>query len=332
MAKNSTPKVSVISPVYGVERFIARATETMMRQTLNDVEFIFVDDCTTDNSVGIMWDVVTKFPERADRITVIRHDVNKGLPAARNTGIKAARGKYIFHWDSDDFAEPEMLEALYNAAEEFNADYVWCDWILSFGNGERIMGQPEAATPREALTQILAGEMRYNVWNKLVARSLYTATGIRFPEGHSMGEDMTMIKLLVNARATAHVAEPLYHYIRTNGQAMTQIYSDSHLSELQWNTNDIVAYLADHVSDRAISKEINWFKLNVKLPFLFTGHRTGIRQWRRWYPEANEDIMSNTFQALRTRMVQNAADRHLDITVLLYNRLVNIFYRIIGKN
>lgn len=328
MAKSDSPKVSVIAPVYGVERFIARATESMMRQTLDEVEFIFVDDCSPDDSICIVREVAERFPERAGSITVLRHDVNKGLPAARNTGLKAATGKYIFHWDSDDFAEPDMLERLYCEAEKQGADYVWCDWFLSLGKGERVMRQPDAATAREALSRILAGEMKYNVWNKLVARSLYVSTGICFPEGLAMGEDMTMIKLLVNAHATAHVAVPLYHYIRTNDAAMTQIYSERHLADLQSNTADICSYILNRVSGPDISKEINWFRLNVKLPFLFSGGREGIKRWRRWYTEAGKDIWSNTGQAWRTRMIQTAAARHLDYVVMVYNRLVDLFYRI----
>lgn len=328
MAKSSTPKVTVIAPVYGVERFIARATESMMRQTLDDVEFIFVDDCTPDNSIRIVREVAARFPERSGSISIFRHDVNKGLPAARNTGLKASRGKYIFHWDSDDFAEPDMLECLFYEAEKHNADYVWCDWFLSLENGERVMGQPDAGTPRKALASILAGEMKYNVWNKLVARSLYVSTGILFPEGMSMGEDMTMIKLLLNAQATAHVPVPLYHYIRTNDSAMTQIYSEMHLADLKLNTDNICSYILGRVNDDDISKEINWFRLNVKLPFLLSEDSAGINRWRRWYPEANKDIWSNKRQAIRTRMIQIAAFRHLDFVILVYSRLVNLFYRV----
>lgn len=100
---------------------------------------------------------------------------------------------------STDYAEPDMLEALYAEAQAGNCDYVWCDWFLTFGTNSRVMIQPGATTPREALSIALSGGMKYNVWNKLVARKLYDVTGIRFPEGRSMGEDMTMLKLLAKA-------------------------------------------------------------------------------------------------------------------------------------
>lgn len=330
MADEKIPKVSVIVPIYGVERFIERSAESMMRQTLEEVEFIFVDDCTPDESIDILEKVVARYPWRCVRI--LRHDVNRGLPAARNTGLEVARGEYIFHWDSDDYAESEMIQALYNEAKTNNRDYVWCDWFLTFNENSRVMPQPSAESSREALSIVLAGGMKYNVWNKLILRRLYEENNIRFPEGCAMGEDMTMIKLLSKAVSVAHVAKPFYHYIRTNSGAMTQLYSPQHLDELQQNTAGLCDFLRSEVSDDAIAQEINWFKLNVKLPFLFTGRKEDIKLWRAWYSDTNKYIMSNRRQALRTRLLQWTAAHRLSIFNTIYNTLVYKFiYGVVYK-
>lgn len=330
MVDEKIPKVSVIVPIYGVERFIERSAESMMNQTLEEVEYIFVDDCTPDGSIDILKKVVARYPQRCVRI--LHHDVNRGLPAARNTGLRAARGEYIFHWDSDDYAESEMLQALYDEAKTKDLDYVWCDWFLTFSENSRVMPQPSADSSREALSIVLAGGMKYNVWNKLVSHRLYEDSSIRFPEGRSMGEDMTMIKLLAKATSVAHVAKPFYHYIRTNSGAMTQLYSPRHLEELQQNTTELCDFLRSEVSDEAIVQELNWFKLNVKLPFLFTGRKEDIRLWRVWYPETNKDIMSNHRQALRTRILQWTAAHRLSIVNMIYNTLVYKFiYGVVYK-
>ena len=131
------PKVSVISPVYGVEQFVSRAAESMFSQTLEDVEFIFVDDCTPDNSIQIIKDVLDRFPERANQVSWIRHDKSRGLTSARNSGLEAASGEYIFHWDSDDYADPDMLERMYNYAAKEDFDIIWADWYLTFEQRER---------------------------------------------------------------------------------------------------------------------------------------------------------------------------------------------------
>lgn len=148
-------KISVISPIYGVENFIGKSVESMMRQTLDDVEFIFVNDCTKDKSLEILQSVIARFPERSSQIKIINHVCNKGLPSARNTGLEAAKGDYVFHWDSDDYADAEMLESMYNHAVKNNADIIWCDWYLTFSENERRMEQPDYDSPLSALKGML---------------------------------------------------------------------------------------------------------------------------------------------------------------------------------
>lgn len=332
MESGRSPKVSVIAPVYGVEQFIGKAVETMMEQTLDDVEFIFVDDRTPDNSMKVLREVIARYPKRSEQVIILKHGTNRGLPTARNTGLKVARGEYVFHWDSDDYAEKDMLECLYNEAKRNGCDYVWCDWYLTFQSNSRTMRQPSAATPRKALSLVLAGGMKYNVWNKLVTRKLYTETGICFPEGNAMGEDMTMIKLLARAKHVGHVSQPLYHYIRTNSCAMTQVYSTTNLEELQRNTADVCNFLRRHITDDLIEKEISWFKLNVKLPFLFSGQQSEMLLWQQWFPEANRDIMDNHTLAFRTRVLQWTAAHKFFFINRAYNTFVFKFiYGIIYK-
>lgn len=111
-------KVSVIVPVYKVEKFIERCAISLFSQTLQDVEFIFVDDASPDNSVQIVQKCIREYPHRESQTVILTHEKNMGLPAARNTGLAVAKGEYIFHCDSDDFVEPDMLEQLYNTAKK----------------------------------------------------------------------------------------------------------------------------------------------------------------------------------------------------------------------
>ena len=233
-------KVSIIIPIYNVSRFIERCTESLMQQTLHEVEYIFVNDATPDSSIQILEEVVAHYPERKEQVRIIHHDTNKGLPAARNTGLSLATGEYIFHCDSDDYVEPTMLEDLYNATKANGADYVWCDWFLSYDNNERYMPQPSYNSPDDALRGMLDGAMKYNVWNKLVRRSLYVDNKILFPAGHGMGEDMTMMMLFAKAHRVAYVPCAYYHYIKLNTGAFSQTYSDKHLIELKYNVRRIV--------------------------------------------------------------------------------------------
>lgn len=323
-------KLSVIIPVYNVSAWIGHCVESLMQQTLKEgVEYIFVDDASTDDSIAKAKEIINHYPERKNQVCFLSHEVNKGLPAARNTGLAAAKGDYIFHCDSDDFVEPDMLELMLQKAESEDADMVWCDWFLSFNENERPMHQPDAASARKALGDMLNGSMKYNVWNKIVRRLLYTDNDIRFPDGYAMGEDMTMIRLAAKARRVAHVGKPLYHYIRVNTGAMSQAYDERKLNALSHNVDETIEFLRDNIKDDEINREIDWFLLNVKLPFLFTGNKADIRRWREWYTDADKHIMSNKALSMRTRLLQWCAAHGLFVINLAYYNIV--FKLIYGK-
>ena len=156
--------VSVIVPIYNVGKYIERCAESLLSQTMKSgIEFIFVDDAATDNSIDILKTVIARHPERKDQVKLLTHPVNRGLPAARNTGMDAAEGEYIYHCDSDDYVEADMLRKMYMATLTRGADIVWCDWYLTFPHNERYMSQPMRSTQFAAVRSMLDGTMKYNV-------------------------------------------------------------------------------------------------------------------------------------------------------------------------
>lgn len=325
------PKVTVISPIYKVEKFIERAAESMLSQTLDDIEYIFVDDCTPDKSIEILESVIARHPERKDSIKIIYHNVNKGLPAARNTGLDQATGDYVFHWDSDDYAELTMLEEMYDHAIDNDLDIVWCDWFLTFEKNERYMRQPSYTDPIDALKAMLSGTMKYNVWNKLSRRSLFTENGVLFPEGHNMGEDMTMMLLFAHAKKVAYIPGAFYHYVKLNTNAYSKTYSEKHLEELKHNVK-IIEQDLKNLFGLTLMQEIAFLKLEAKFPFLLSGDSKKYSLWKTWYPEANKYIMKNKNISVRSRIIQWCAWKNLDFVVYLYRFLIErILYGMIYK-
>lgn len=317
-------KISVVIPIYGVERYVGRCVESLMRQTFDEAEYIFVDDCTPDHSIEIIEEVLAKYPERQGQVAILHHEVNKGLPAARNTGMAFAQGEYIFHCDSDDFLESTLLDDMYKVATELEADYVWCDWFLSYENTERYMNTPSFSSPKDALRCMLVGGMKYNVWNKLVKRSLYVENKIIFPSGHSMGEDMTMIRLVAHSKRTAHVGKALYHYVKTNNDAMTNHLKEQALFDIKYNVDKTVNAINGISS--IDEKDIEAFKLNIKLPFLISEDKKKYQLWYSWYPESNSYIWSNKDAAFRTKLLQQMAAWKQWWFVALYFKIVYRFF------
>lgn len=325
-------KVSVIIPVFKVRDFIERCAVSLFEQTLEEVEYIFVDDASPDDSIEVLKSCIERYPERQERTTILTHEYNQGLPAARNTGLAAASGEYVFHCDSDDYVERNMLEEMYETAKAKDADMAYCDFYLTFEKNERYMSNPSYGTAEAMLKSgLLGGNMKYNVWNKLVKRSLYADNDIWFPAGHGMGEDMTMIRLAACVRSVAYIPKTFYHYVKLNANAYSAKMSQRHKDDILFNVGQTVAFLQDRFGD-GLDKEIAFFKLNTKLPFLITDDESQYEVWKEWWPEANKYICDNRQQAFRTRLVQWLAAKGQFWAVKLYYRMVyRLVYGVIYK-
>lgn len=320
------PAISIITPIYNVRPFVAKCVESLMNQTFKDVEFIFVDDASSDGSIDILNDIIMRHPEK--NVRVVHHEVNKGLPAARKTGFEAAIGDYILNCDGDDWVEPDMLESLYSAVVEKNADYAYCDFYLTYEHSERYQKCPEFSSPIEALkVGYLSGTAKYNVWNKLIRRSLYKGT--EFPVEHRKGgEDMIMFDVLSKANTIAYVPKALYHYIKYNENAISEKFSEQRLIDIRYNADHAITAVQKNCPQEDMTKEIAFFKLNVKLPFIISDDPEKWKIWKGWYPEANSYILKNKHLPLRTRMIQWFASKNLWIVVKLYYM---IFYKILYR-
>lgn len=327
--------VSVIIPIFNVAKFIERCARSLFEQTFNETEFIFVDDCSPDASIDILNSLILEYPEKQHAVRIVKHEVNKGLPAARNTGLELAKGEYIFHCDSDDWLEKNAVELMYADAISTNADIVWCDWYLSFDKNSRYMSQSpidaHQISPIDCIRMMLGGKLKYNVWNKLVRRSLYENNQILFPEGYSMGEDMTMIKLFAFAGKISYLPKALYYYSQLNSEAFTKKTTETHLSQIKHNVDDLIDFIQKKFGYE-FYQEIQFFKLNVKLPFLISPQIDSYRRWLAWYPEANSYIGQNPMFSKKTKFIQKSAlEGRFWIIKLHYYLVIRIVYGVIFR-
>ena len=184
--------VSVIIPVYNVEKYIERCIFSIMNQSYTDgVECIVVNDCTPDNSMKIVERLVADY-KGPIQFKLLYHEYNKGLAAVRNTGLYAASGDYIIHIDSDDYCEFDMLEKMYAKAVEEDADVVVADYWETYLDKEIYKAQilPEK---REGYAKAFIEEqMAAAVWNKMIRRDFLIKNQLMSIEGVDMGEDILL--------------------------------------------------------------------------------------------------------------------------------------------
>lgn len=212
---SSNPKISLIIPVYNVEKFLKTTLDSVFAQTFKDFEVIIVNDGSTDSSL----EIIKEYSKNYSNMVVINQE-NQGQGIARNNALKVAKGEYIAFLDSDDFLEPDFLEVLYNTAVDNNADIACCSFKLNYEKGFHELFM--AFTPRkcsvissdEALKKLILDiTIHHFLWNKIYKRSLFTENSITFYD--MFFEDIaTCPKLFYYANKVAITNKCLYNYRR----------------------------------------------------------------------------------------------------------------------
>ena len=221
-------KISIIMPVYKVEDYVAKAIESIQAQTLKEFEFLIVDDGTPDNS-GVICD---QYAEKDARIKVI-HKENGGAPSARNTAIDIAKGKYMYFMDSDDWAEPTMLEDMYNLAERDNAQLVVAGFFIDtyYSDTEYITNHfvckdmvfNSGKTFHQEAYKLFDNNLLYSPWNKLFLSEYLMDNKLRFPE--TFWDDFPFVLSVIwNIDRVTVTSKQYYHFIRKRAESETAAY------------------------------------------------------------------------------------------------------------
>ena len=201
------PKVSVIVPFYNVEGYIEKCLDTLVNQTLEDIEIILVNDGSKDNSILI----AKKFLENYPKKIVYLEKENGGLSDARNFGIPYAKGEYIAFLDSDDYVEKNMYEEMYALAKKENSDMVQCNfyWEYIDKNKKKIGDMQKYSNKKELITK-----GRVEAWNKLIKREILENEEIRFPKGLRYEDVEFTYKLAPYLEKVSFIDKPFIHYIQ----------------------------------------------------------------------------------------------------------------------
>lgn len=213
------PKVSVIMAAYNAEKYISRALDSILAQTMNDFELIVVDDGSTDTTA----DIVDAYATRDTRVRVIHQD-NGGVAKARQAGIDFASGEYTIHMDSDDWADSEMLQDMYDAAIANSADILICDYYETFPDREVYNTQRLDPADRVSVFGQMLNNLAGALWNKLIRRELYAQYGVRFnPEIRDEEDKLICLKFLSQDITVSYLGKAFYHYDhRANQQSLTK--------------------------------------------------------------------------------------------------------------
>ena len=262
-------KISIIIPVYGVEKFIAKCLTSLFEQTYKNIEYIFVNDCSKDHSIDILNKFIEQLPNwRKENIIVINKKKNEGLPQARRTGIASCSGNYVMHCDADDWLESNAVEILVNKILHTNADIIYFNYIKEYENSSEKSNELLCKSSQEYYSNIIGFNNQTGgyCWNKIIKRELYD-NNIEYPI-YNMHEDVALTSQLVFYAKTIEF-EPsyLYHYVRYNNESICKSFIQNNKQlcvQTSLNRFIICKFLYENNSTKVYEKQY----LNLLYPIL----------------------------------------------------------------
>ena len=210
---NNTPLVSILVPVYNVEQYIERCTRSLFEQTYDNLEYIFVDDCSTDESKAVLERVISEYPHRQPHVQIFSFPENKGLPTVRNFLVEHCQTDWLMHVDSDDWIEHDLVEELVKKQSETGADMV-ISGVVCYMKGWTYSRRFLDSDQKEDFLKLVFSSWDWNnVWGILIRHSIYTDNNIQVSTGFYSGEDLrTIFKLMFYANRIVGARKDGYHY------------------------------------------------------------------------------------------------------------------------
>lgn len=238
-------KVSILVPVYGVEKYIERCARSLFEQTYDNIEYIFVDDCTKDHSIDILQKILEEYPNRKTQVKILHHEKNRGLSAARNTALDASTGDYLMHVDSDDYLRKSAIDLLVEMISSTGAEVV----IFSYNIIQNNKVKAANLFPKSKYSLIigyLLNREPASMWNKFFDADFYKSTGIRSIEGINQGEDyVVMPRILDKAEKIEWLNECLYYYEQSNAQSYSNNISENSINSMKKADDILFEYFSN---------------------------------------------------------------------------------------
>ena len=227
------PKVSIGVPIYNVEKYIKRCAISLLEQTYDNIEFIFVNDCTPDKSMDILEKVLEQYPGRKNNVHIINNIQNKGIAAVRNTINSLISGDFFLYVDSDDWLEVNAVERLVLFQRETNADLVTFDSIWHYKSKIQYRTNPQYKDSTDMILKILTGNLGNSIWSRFIRTSILKDHNLMVTNGIDVGEDFQLlIPLLYYSDKVCTLNEKLYNYECRNENSYTYSFSESKLRKI----------------------------------------------------------------------------------------------------
>lgn len=319
------PRLSIIVPIYNVEKYLSRCIESILNQTFKDFELILVNDGSTDNCK----EICEKY-KRMDSRIIVANKKNGGLSSARNLGIDISKGDYIGFVDSDDFIDVHMYEILLNTINSYDSDIVICDYYkvneYDIKKYEKMKSNNkdikiENINNIDAIERIITRDIKIVVaWNKIYKRSLFD--NLRYKEGVICEDEFLAHRIFYKCNKVSIINQKLYYYIQRKGSIINSPFSPKDFDKI-YAIKDRVDFLNEkkitNLIDKAEKSFMDYFVWNY-----FTGYQRlenieyELKRLKKEFNSVFYRILDNKFISLNEKITLFI----LYLSPYLYNKLV----------
>lgn len=289
--------LTYIIPIYNVSSYIEKSARSLLEQSYSNIEYIFINDCSSDDSEIKLHQIIEEFPERCDKIKVITNEQNLGSATTRNIGLDMARGEYVMFADSDDWISCDYVESMLHQIEVGRDDIVYCDYFESYDNNEKLIRQNYGIDNIECIRSMLGGGMHGSTCNKIYRRSFLLKSKQRFVERADLFEDVSWnIRLFACTTRVSYIPKAFYHYIQYNSNSIIKSMASS---KKKWsramqrieNVRVACDYLTALGFEEKLVKEMKEWKLMAKNDLINETDISSLQKWVKTFPEADAAII-----------------------------------------
>lgn len=209
-------QVTILMPIYKVEQYLEKTLDSVFTQTYPYLDYVFVNDCSPDNSLQVLKDSIDKYKIKAEKYTIVNHVRNEGIAVSRTDCIANAKGDYVYFVDSDDWIEKDTVEQMVLATKEGSIDIVGCDYMKDFLSGQTTCHHDNYADScRENLFKCLNYDIATVLWKLLIRRELFENFKIT-PHVDIVEDYIMSVKLYYYAKSFVAIPKAFYHYVQYN--------------------------------------------------------------------------------------------------------------------
>lgn len=315
--------VSILIPIYNVERYVARCLRSVFEQSYYDIEYVLIDDCSSDLSLKIVRDIINEYPSRLNQIKLFTNEKNLGISETRNRLLDNATGDYVYFIDSDDYIDLDAVKSFVDIVNISNADIVRSNYYLCTTNNKVLKENVLSSNLQSYLENaIISVDSMNSLWKLFIRRHLFLHNSLRFDTQINVCEDYLMtIKLFFYSKKIVDVHSSFYYYTNYNESSITNnldLMNENKISSLL----EVISFLKDKGIYEQFKNVIFYRMVISKQHYLLNRNCFNLDMYYKFFPESNS-YWRRLKYGIRERCLFWLAEYKLDFFINLYYKLSN---------